>query len=72
MSGGLIILLGDRGTPSQAACRRPLRGGAQPGLEPETYESRIPSDITGFSSCWKWNSRHVRKQQCLPPFIIWE
>jgi len=36
-----IILFGDRGM-QMLACPRPLRGGAQPGVEPATVESQVP------------------------------
>ena len=36
-----IILLGDRGTQVQVACPRPLRNGAQAGLEPATCELQV-------------------------------
>ena len=36
-----IMVLGDRGTPVQVACPRPLYNGAQTRLEPATRESQV-------------------------------
>ena len=40
-----MILLGDRGTQVQVACPRPVRNGAQLGLEPATNKSQARRPI---------------------------
>jgi len=46
-----VILLGDRGTQVYVTCPRPLRNGADTGLEPATDESQVecPTDSATMS-----------------------
>ena len=50
-----VILLGERGTQVQVPCLRPLRNGAEAGLEPKTYELQVQcitnSNITLLYAC---------------------